>query len=46
MVLVLQDEIPDKANVFIDNLPFKGPTTQYLDDQGNPETTPENPGIR
>ena len=46
MVFVLQDEIPDKANVFIDDLPIKGPTSQYLDDEGKPETIPENPGIR
>lgn len=46
MVHILQEEIPDKANIFIDDLPIKGPKTQYLDQDGKPETLPENPGIR
>ncbi len=46
MVFILQDEIPDKANIFIDDLPIKGPKTQYLDSDGNPETISGNPGIR
>jgi hypothetical protein len=46
MTFIMQDEIPDKANIFIDDLPIKGPKTQYLDQEGNPETLPENPGIR
>ena len=46
MVMVLQDEIPDTANIFIDDLPIKGPTTQYLDKNGKPEVLKENPGIR
>ena len=46
MTFILQDEIPHVANIFIDDLPIKGPTTQYLDENGNPETLPENPGIR
>ena len=46
MVFVLQDEIPLVANVFIDDIPIKGPESQYLDGNGNPETIPENPGIR
>jgi hypothetical protein len=45
MTFILQDEIPDVANIFIDDLPIKGPTTQYLDKQGKPETLVENPGI-
>ena len=45
MVMVLQNEIPQVANIFIDDLPIKGPTTQYLDEDGNPELLPENPGI-
>jgi hypothetical protein len=28
----MQEEIPEVANIFIDDLPIKGPTTQYLDD--------------
>ena len=46
MVFILRDEIPQTANVFIDDLPIKGPTTQYLDNNGNPEILKENPGIR
>ena len=46
MVMVLKDEIPHTANIFIDDLPIKGPVTQYLDAQGNPEVLEENPGIR
>jgi hypothetical protein len=46
MTFILQDEIPDVANIFIDDLPIKGPATQYLDRYGNPETLAENPGIR
>ena len=46
MTFILQDEIPDKANIFIDDLPIKGPTTRYEDENGEPETLKENPGIR
>jgi transposase InsO family protein len=46
MVFVLQEEIPHTANIFIDDLPIKGPETQYLDQEGRPETLPDNPGIR
>jgi transposase InsO family protein len=46
MVFILQDEIPHVANIFIDDLPIRGPASQYLDEDGNPETLVENPGIR
>ena len=46
MVFILQEEIPDYANIFIDDLAIKGPQSQYLDDEGKPELLPENPGIR
>lgn len=47
MIFVLQDEIESgKAHIFIDDLPIKGPKTQYLDSDGNPETIPDNDGIR
>jgi len=46
MVMVLQDEIPHAANIFIDDLPIKGPTTQYIDGDGKPEVLSDNPGIR
>ena len=42
---ILQDEIPHVANVFINNLPIKGPETRYEDANGNAETLPANPGI-
>jgi len=46
MTIVLQDEIPHTANIFIDDLPIKGPESQYLDSEGKPEVLKENPGIR
>ena len=46
MEWILQEEIPDPANIFIDDLPIKGPRTQYPDEDGNPETLKDNPGIR
>src|SRR3984957_2910786 len=46
MTFILKDEIPHVTNVFVDDNPIKGPKTQYLDQEGNPETIPENPGIR
>jgi hypothetical protein len=46
MVFILQDEIPHVANIFIDDLPIKGPESQYLDENGNPEMLPENSEIR
>jgi hypothetical protein len=46
MLFILQDEIPDTANIFIDDLPIKGPAIQYLTKDGEPETLEENPGIR
>lgn len=46
MSFILQDEIPTTADIFIDDLPIKGPVSQYLDADGNPETLPENNGIR
>lgn len=46
MAIILHDEIPDTANIFIDDLPIKEPATQYLDHEGRPEVLSENPGIR
>ena len=46
MTFILHDEIPNVANVFIDDCAIKGPTTEYLDEDGKPETLKENPGIR
>ena len=44
--IILQEEIPNTANIFIDDLPIKGPESQYSDSEGKPETLKENPGIR
>jgi hypothetical protein len=46
MAIILKDEMPDIADIFIDDLPIKGSKTQYLDSNGNPELLAENPGIR
>ena len=46
MVFILQDEIPEVAGVFIDDIPIKGPTDRYLGADGEEETLAENPGIR
>lgn len=46
MTFILKEEIPQVANVFIDDVPIKGPESQYLDKEGNPETVRGNPGIR
>jgi hypothetical protein len=46
MVYILHDEIPHIANVFIDDLPVKGPKSQYPDSLGRASLLPENPGIR
>jgi hypothetical protein len=46
MTFILHDEIPSKANIFIDDLPIKGPRSTYLDEHGNPEVLKENSGIQ
>lgn len=46
MTFILQDEIPHIADIFIDDLPIKGPTTIYPDINGDPELHPDNSGIR
>ena len=46
MTFILQDETPHIANIFIDNLPMKGPHEQYLNEMGNSETLRKNSGIR
>ena len=46
MSFILQHEIPHKANIFIDDLPIKGPASQYKDQNGQPEVLAANPGIR
>jgi hypothetical protein len=46
MVFILQDEIPQVADVFIDDVPIKEPSSCYVDPDGNEETITENPGIQ
>ena len=46
MAFILQDEIPHVANIFIDDLPIKGPKDQYIDMKGQPQFVDGNPGIR
>ena len=46
MMFILQDEVPDKAGVFIDDIPIKGPPTKYIGPDGKEERIPQNPGIR
>lgn len=46
MMFILQDEVPHVAGVFIDDIPIKGPATQYLGPDGKEETLIQNPGIR
>ena len=46
MVFILQDEIPQVADVFIDDIPIKGPKSRYLNSKGEEEKIKENPGIR
>ena len=43
---ILQPEIPHYTQPYIDDVPVKGPATQYLKEDGEPETIKENPGIR
>ena len=46
MMHILKDEVPDKAGVFIDDIPIKGPKTTYLDKNRQPEIILGNPEIR
>ncbi|VDC02641.1 unnamed protein product [Peniophora sp. CBMAI 1063] len=46
MVFILGPEIPEIANIFIDDLAVRGPETTYPDINGEPERLSENPGIR
>ena len=46
MTFILQDEIPNVAGVFIDDIPIKGPESRYATAGGDEPTVPQNPGIR
>ena len=43
---ILQPEIPDFTVPYIDDVPCKGPATDYRDASGDYETIPDNCGIR
>ena len=43
---ILQPEIPHVTQPYIDDVPIRGPATRYIQENGEPETIPENPGIR
>ena len=43
---ILQPEIPHVTQPYIDDIPVRGLPTRYIQDNGEPETIPENPGIR
>jgi hypothetical protein len=46
VTFILQAEIPHTTVPYIDDVPIKGPVSDYKDDAGNYETIPENSGIR
>ena len=43
---ILQEEIPHITQPYIDDVPVRGPETRCLQENGEPEMIPENPGIR
>jgi Integrase zinc binding domain/RNase H-like domain found in reverse transcriptase len=43
---ILQSEIPHITQPYIDDVPVKGPISRYIQEDGQPETIPENNGIR
>ena len=43
---ILQQEIPHVTLPYIDHVPVKGPVMMYIKENGEPETIPENSGIR
>jgi hypothetical protein len=43
---ILQPEIPEVTQPYIDDVPVRGPATRYILPSGEEERIPENPGIR
>jgi hypothetical protein len=43
---ILQPEIPHVTIPYIDDVPVRGPPSQYFDSSGRPAVIKENPGIR
>jgi transposase InsO family protein len=46
VTFLLQEEMPDRADSFIDDVVVKGPRSYYLKPDGSYETIPGNTGIR
>ena len=46
ITFILQEEIPHIMVPFINDMLVKGSPTQYIDENGNFKTIPENQGIR
>ncbi|KZV59478.1 hypothetical protein PENSPDRAFT_541492, partial [Peniophora sp. CONT] len=46
VTFILQDEVPEYTQPYIDDVPVRGPPTRYEREDGTYETIPENPGIR
>ena len=46
IVFILQNKIPNKANIFIDDLGISKLDTIYPNEDSNPEILKETPGIR
>ena len=43
---ILRDEIPHITQPYIDDVPVRGPASRYIQENGEPETISDNPGIR
>ena len=43
---ILQPEINHVMQPYIDDVPVRGPESQYIEEDGEAETIPESPGIR
>lgn len=46
VTFILQPEIPHVTQPYIDDVPVRGPPSRYILPDGEPETIPENSGIR
>lgn len=46
ITFLLHEEIPQVTIPFLDDIPVKGPTSRYQNEEGIYETIPENQGIR
>ena len=46
VTFILQPEIPQVTFPYIDDVPVRGPASRYIQPNGEPETIPDNSGIR